>query len=47
VILPDSHQTTYAYSVENGADWKGTVTTITDPLSKQCSASAEIGVSVR
>jgi len=39
VTLPDGHQTTTAYSVENdtvnGAPWLGTQTTVTDPMGKQ------------
>jgi len=35
VTLPDGARTNYAYSVENSANWKGTATTITDPLGKQ------------
>ncbi len=35
VILPDGNQTTYTYSVQNDATWKGSLTLITDPAGKQ------------
>jgi RHS repeat-associated protein len=35
VTLPDGNHTTYAYSIVNDSNWKGSLTTITDPLGKQ------------
>ena len=34
-ILPDGNKTTYVYSVENNANWIGTLTLVTGPAGKQ------------